>query len=118
MTIAAAPDQQLLAMSDLADEDFARELCPHMPVDAGVVHAVRVLLAAGVEVFESCEGGDGHAVPVPTIWFHGERGAGWKAVAAAQEAGLPLLALHRSWPVVDGEPTGPYWEIVLRAASR
>lgn len=84
------------------------------PLDPGIERAVLVLRAAGVETFESCEGGDGHAFAEPTIRFHGERSAGWRAVWAAQEVGLPVLALRRSWPVIDGEPTGPYWEIVFR----
>jgi hypothetical protein len=83
------------------------------PLDPGIERAVHALRAAGVETFESCEGGDGHAFLEPTIRFHGERGAGWRAVSAAQERGFPVLALRRSWPVIDGEPTGPYWEIVF-----
>jgi len=85
-----------------------------MPIDAGIVHAVRVLWTAGVEVFESCQGGEGHGLPEPMVLFHGGKGAGWRAVAAAQEMGLPLLALRRCWSVIDGEPTGPDWQLVFR----
>jgi len=86
-----------------------------MPLDPGIERAVRVLMGAGVETFESCQGGSGHAYPEPTVRFHGERSAGWRALTAAQEAGLQVLALRRTWPVNDGEPNGPYWEIVFRS---
>jgi hypothetical protein len=89
-------------------------MCPHMPIDHGIVTAVRVLWTAGVEAFESCEGGPGHAAPEPFVRFHGGRDQGWKAVAAVQEIGLPLLQLRRVWTIDDGEPTGPYWDLVLR----
>jgi hypothetical protein len=84
-------------------------------LDPGIAAAVTALRAAGVETFESCEGGPGHAFPEPTVRFHGERSAGPKAVAAAQEVGLPLLELRRVWTVDDGEMTGPYWDLVLRS---
>lgn len=99
-------------MTDLAE--VAHALCPHMPVDAGIVRAVSVLNAAGVETFESCEGGSGHCFPEPTVRFHGGRHAGWHALAAAQEVELPVLALRRVWSIDDGEPDGPFWEMVFR----
>jgi hypothetical protein len=40
-------------------------------VDKGIRHAVAVLWAGGVETFESCEGGKGHAYPEATVRFHG-----------------------------------------------
>lgn len=87
------------------------------PLDPGIADAVGVLLAAGIETFESCEGGVGHAFPAPTIRFHGYRQDGLRALAAAQEAGLPVSALRRVWDVIDGEPTGPHWEIVFTHAA-
>src|SRR3954454_24833424 len=80
-----------------------------VPLDPGIEDAVRVLRAAGIETFESCQGGPGHAFPEPTVRFHGGRGAAWRAVAAAQDVGLPLLALRRVWDFEDSEPTGPDW---------
>jgi hypothetical protein len=85
-----------------------------LPLDRGVVAYVRCLQAAGVETFESCEGGEGHCYPEPTVPFHGGRHEGWKALTVVQEVGYRVLALRRIWPVKDGEPTGPYWEIVFR----
>ena len=83
------------------------------PLDAGIADAVHVLASAGVETFESCEGGNGHAYPEPTIRFHGDRSEGLRALAVAVKAALPVLELRRVWPVVDDEPTGPWWELTF-----
>ena len=83
------------------------------PLDAGIAQAVAVLMAAGVETFESCQGGRGHAHPVPTVRFHGYRDEGFRALAAATCAGLRVLALRRVWDIIDGEPTGPHWEMTF-----
>jgi hypothetical protein len=83
-------------------------------LDAGIRAYVETLRAAGVETFESCEGGEGHAMPEPTVRFHGAKPDGFRALAVALENGLPVADLRRSWPVIDGEPTGPYWELTFR----
>ena len=83
------------------------------PLDAGIKSAVEVLVAEGVETFESCQGGFGHAYYEPTVRFHGDRSEGFRALATAQRAGLKVVALRRAWPVIDGEPTGPWWELVF-----
>lgn len=83
------------------------------PLDQGIAAAVQVLRAAGVETFESCQGGNGHAYREPTVRFHGYREEGFRALAAAQLGGLRVAALRRVWDVIDGEPTGPHWEIVF-----
>lgn len=82
-------------------------------LDPGIAPIVRILMESGVHTFESCEGGPGHAYPEPTVRFSGERGAGFRALAAALEHGLKVLHLRRVWPVIDGEPTGPWWEMVF-----
>ena len=90
------------------------------PLDPGIVQAVIALRAAGVETFESCQGGDGHAYTEPTVRFHGQQSEGFKALAAAMAAGLNVAGLRRVWPVLDGEPTGPWWELTFappRAAA-
>ena len=92
--------------------------CDYDGLDAGVRDAVRVLRAAGVETFESCEGGPGHGYPEPTIRFHGERAAAWHALGVAQAHGLAVYEVRRTWPLVDGEPTGPWWEMVLRPTGQ
>jgi len=83
-------------------------------IDAGIRPYVETLRAAGVETFESCEGGEGHSMPEPTVRFHGARPDGFRALAVALQHGLPVADLRRYWPVIDGEPTGPYWELTFR----
>jgi hypothetical protein len=82
-------------------------------LDAGIRRAVVVLRQGGVETFESCEGGKGHAYREPTIRFRGDRSEGYKALAAAMQAGLPVAELRRVWPILDGEATGPWWELTF-----
>ena len=84
------------------------------PLDAGIARAVGVLRAAGVETFESCEGGFGHAYEIPTVRFYGDRSEGWRALASALgKHGLRVAALRRVWPIVDGDVTGPWWELTF-----
>ena len=83
-------------------------------LDAGIAEAVAVLMEYGVETFESCEGGSGHAYTEPTVRFHGQPSEGFRAYAAAVERGLSVRAVRRTWVVTNGEPTGPYWEMVFR----
>jgi len=83
------------------------------PLDPGITQIVDVLRGAGVETFESCEGGKGHAYPEPTVRFHGARAEGFRALAAAEAERLPVAELRRVWPINDGEPTGPYWELTF-----
>lgn len=88
-------------------------------LDPGVRAYVQILYEAGIETFESCEGGDGHVFPVPTVRFHGQRGEGFRALAAALQHALPVSDLRRVWSIEDGEPVGPNWELTFyrRATS-
>jgi hypothetical protein len=36
---------------------------------------------SGIETFESCEGGKGHAYPEPAVRFNGGPEAGWRALS-------------------------------------
>ena len=83
------------------------------PLDPKIRKHVLTLQSAGIETFESCEGGSGHAYLEPTVRFHGGRAVGFRALAAAIEGGLPVATLRRVWPVIDGEPTGPWWEMTF-----
>jgi hypothetical protein len=84
-------------------------------LDPGIRSYVARLRAGGVQTFESCEGGAGHAFTEPTVRFYGTPEAGWHAVGVCLAYGLPILALRRVWYVLDrNEPTGPDWEIVFR----
>ena len=88
------------------------------PLDPGISAAVRSLNAAGVETFESCQGGPGHAYSQPTVRFRGDRSEGYKALAAALQAGLSVAELRRVWPILDGEATGPWWELTFSPSDR
>lgn len=88
-------------------------MCYDPPLDRGIAQAVHALTMAGVETFESCEGGNGHAYPEPTVRFHGDHAEGLRALAAAMSARLPVRELRRVWPVLNDEPTGPWWELTF-----
>jgi hypothetical protein len=75
---------------------------------------VWILQGAGVETFESCQGGAGHAFNEPTVRFHGDTAEGFRALSVAIKEGLPVDCLRRVWPLIDGEPTGPSWELTFR----
>lgn len=100
-------------MSDIIIEAGERVYDP--PLDRGICAAVHALNAAGIETFESCQGGPGHAFPDPTVRFQGGQSEGYAALAAAMRAGLPVAELRRVWPILDGEPTGPWWELTFVA---
>jgi hypothetical protein len=82
-------------------------------LDAGINHAVEILNQAGIETYESCEGGPGHAYPEPTICFHGERAEGFRALSVALQNNLSVSGLKRIWRIIDGEPVGPTWELTF-----
>lgn len=90
-----------------AESDFSP------PLDEGIRAIVECLSAANVETFESCQGGVGHAYPEPTVRFHGDRPEGYRALGIALCAGFRVSELRRVWPLLDGELTGPHWEITL-----
>lgn len=83
------------------------------PLDAGIQTFVECLSGAGIETFESCQGGVGHLYAEPIVRFHGERREGYKAVGIALSAGFRAKELRRVWPLLDGELTGPYWEMTF-----
>lgn len=82
-------------------------------VDRGIRYALAVLRAAGVETYQSCEGGVGHSFLEPTIQFHGEPAEGFRALAVALTYDLPVNDLRRAWSVQQGEALGPTWEITF-----
>jgi hypothetical protein len=83
-------------------------------LDRGIATAVEKLQAAGIETFQSCEGGAGHARAEPTVSFHGTPEAGWRAVAVCLAHRLRVRSLCRVWDLLNtNEPTGPHWEIVF-----
>jgi hypothetical protein len=92
---------------------LARDLYFEPPLDPGIECAVHTLIAAGVETFESCEGGAGHTFMEPTIKFEGDSSEGFRALAVALSYALPVYRLRRVWGVIDQMPHGPWWELTL-----
>jgi hypothetical protein len=86
-------------------------------LDPAIRHIVEALQSDGVETFESCQGGPGHAFAEPTVRFHGGREEGFRALACALRNGLSVAELRRYWQVVDGEPRGPHWEMTFYVAD-
>lgn len=83
------------------------------PLDDGIAGFVELLRDNGVETYESCEGGPGHAYPEPAVRFYGTASEGFRALAVALQNALPVSALNRHWQVIDGEPVGPQWELTF-----
>ena len=107
---------QVAKLSDAPE--YSRTVGGDLPLDRWISYAVKVLRDAGIETFESCHGGKGHAFNDPTVRFHGGPAEGFRAFAAAVEVGLPVYALRRFWAVSGGELSGPHWEIVFHPLSR
>ncbi len=96
----------MMNTDNLNESDYAT-------LDAGIRQMVEVLRKNGIETFESCQGGEGHSYPEPTVRFHGQQEEGFRAFAAARAHDLPVGAIKRVWTIHDGEPTGPYWEMTF-----
>ena len=82
-------------------------------LDDGIRAVVELLVRNGVETFESCEGGEGHAFHEPTVRFHGSHAEGFRALAIALQHGLKVCELRRYYSIEDGEPVGPHWEMTF-----
>src|SRR5947209_14537070 len=82
-------------------------------LDAGIRRAVEALRNAGIETYESCQGGQGHPYAEPTIRFHGDHAEGFRALAVALRRGLRVSALRRCYEIINGEPHGPEWEMTF-----
>jgi len=93
--------------------DYAASIDPSMPVDRGIVRAVRVLRDAGFVTIESCEGGEGHSYPEPTIKFQATRAGGWHALGTLMDYGFPIHRIGRMWTMTEGMPTGPEWHVTF-----
>jgi hypothetical protein len=89
-----------------------------LELDPGIRRYVLILRQAGIETFESCQGGVGHAFPDPTIKFHGNNWEGFKAISVAMTYGLPVLSIRLAWAINDGMPQGPWWEMTFRTMDR
>lgn len=104
-----------------SDVKTARKKKPSAPpsglkereLDAGIVREVTILRSNGVETTESCQGGQGHPFPEPTVRFAGDKSEGPRALGIALQHGLRVTALRRVWSIIDGEMVGPGWEMTF-----
>ena len=87
------------------------------PLEKGIKQYVLILNDAGIETYESCEGGQGHSYPEPTVRFHGDHSEGFRALAIALQHALPVLFLRKLWTIQDLQPVGPTWELVFAKIS-
>ena len=94
---------------------LAKPSKPHDHIlDDGIAGAVEILVENGIETCQSCEGGEGHAYPTPTVEFlAGDAGVGFKALGIAFTHGLPVSSLSLFWSIQNGVPTWPYWKMEL-----
>jgi len=106
----------MLHQSPQAAIDMADHALNHL--DEGIKPAVMALREYGVETIESCQGGAGHAFPEPTVRFCGGKAEGYRALSIALQCGLRVAELRRVWPILDMEPTGPYWELTFAPELR
>ena len=84
------------------------------PLDAGIEKAVRTLREAGVNTYESCEGGAGHSYPEPTVRFHGGYPEAICALGVALYHRFPVSCIREVWDVLDGRIfESPTWEMVF-----
>lgn len=102
-------------VNPLHAQDFEAGL--DMALDPGIRSYVLMLRSEGIETFESCEGGPGHAFPEPTIRFYGNHVEGFRAFTVAMNHGLPVFNIRRVYDVNDGELCGPWWEMTFRIAE-
>jgi hypothetical protein len=82
-------------------------------LDKGIEGYVRTLWENGIETYQSCQGGNGHSFPEPTVQFTGGSAAGYRAFAIAKAFGLPVQAVRKHWQIIDGEMVGPEWEMTF-----
>lgn len=86
---------------------------PLEEIDEGIRDIVVTLNAGGVETYQSCQGGPGHAYFEPTVQFHGSAIEGFRALAWAVENGLSPNELRRVWSYYGREIHGPMWEMTF-----
>lgn len=113
----AQPEKQSPKLVPLTGKLEAFAPSVDLPIDAGIRRYVLILRSEGVETFESCQGGEGHAFPDPTIKFHGNAFEGYRAYAIAKSYGLPVLHLRRVYGESDGWLEGPWWELTFRTTD-
>ena len=95
------------ARVDVKIEDLQR-----MGIEPRVLPHVLILMQAGIRTYQSCEGGDLHSCPRPTVYFIGTHADALMAVGVALYNRLPVHQLRREFEVrLDYGVNGPVWEI-------
>lgn len=87
-------------------------------LDTGIRFPVKVLHAYGFETCQSCEGGDGHSYPEPTVDLVGsaETTPGFAALHYLNAYGLDVQAVAQVWDVAHGRIHEVVWRVELRRA--
>lgn len=89
------------------------EIIEGLGLDAGIADVVSFLMSRGVETYESCQGGEGHCFFEPTVRFHGGKAEGYRVAALLLQNDYKVSELRRFWSILEGELTGPHWEVTL-----
>jgi hypothetical protein len=89
---------------------------PVAGLDPGIEEIVNKLRAHGIETYESCEGGPGHAFAEPTVRFNCGLGGEWQALGVAIMLALPVVEVRQVWRIHRSGvgPEGPIWEMTFR----
>lgn len=115
----AVPPGPRLGQSARADSlPFRHHMGPdawYDDLDPGIRFAVKVLHAHGLETGQSCEGGDGHAYPKPTVDLWGAAGGcpGFAALHHLETYGLQPVAVSQVWNVEHGRIHEVLWRVEL-----
>lgn len=86
---------------------------PWDEIDPGILPIVKIFYEEGVETYESCQGGRGHAYPYATVRFHGGISEGFRVLSVALTYGLNVRSLSRVYDILDKECVGPHWEMTF-----
>jgi hypothetical protein len=89
-----------------------------MDLDTKIKEAVLILQKGGIDTFESCQGGVGHACHEPMVRFLGNSFEGFKAYAIAKNNGLNVLSLSYEYSETNGWLEGPHWRMTFRHPIR
>ncbi len=99
------PVRRYISEGELKDDDYFVNL--HL--DEGIKNIVITLIKNGVETYQSCEGGRGHAYPWPTVEFRGSSAEGLRALSVAITYGFPVQQLQQVWDIEDGRISDTCW---------
>jgi hypothetical protein len=92
-----------------------REAKDYDDIDRGIVFAVKVLHAAGIATCQSCQGGEGHCYPEPSVDLVAgpSDSDGFAALAALRDYGLPVSRVMLVWDIQNGLPYSKLWRITF-----